>query len=122
MRFFSHLILSFISNLVAILAANYYLLGFSVTKTAEGFAIVAALLTALNVFLKPLLKLILSPLIILTFGLFVLVLNAALLAALDFFSAHLTIDGLRPLLYATILITAVNVIMNFSVHRLSKKP
>ena len=121
MKLLGHLILSLASNLTAVLGAAYFLDGFEVAPTIKDFVVVAGLLTLINVFLRPILKFILTPVIILTFGLFNLILNAALLFALDFFSPSLTINGLKSLLYSTLIITAINLAIIFLAHRLSKK-
>lgn len=121
MRSISHLIIAFISNFIAILTAVYLVAGFTVQPTPKDYLIVTALLTALNVFLRPVLKFILTPVIILTLGLFTLVLNAALLYGLDYFSESLTITGLKPLAYATLVITAINFIVMFAGKRIYKK-
>jgi uncharacterized membrane protein YvlD (DUF360 family) len=52
----------------------------------------------------------LGPIIILTLGLFNLVINAGLLYIVDKYSQNLTITGLPALAYGTIIITIVNVI------------
>ena len=121
MRLIAHLIFSFLSNLVALYAANYFVLGFVIEPTIKGFIMVAALLTVLNTFLKPLVKLILTPVIILTLGLFTIIINAALLYALDFFSQSLTIEGLIPLFLATLIISFVNFILHLFDRHLHRK-
>jgi len=120
MRLITHLIFSFVANLTAIWLTDYFISGFEVAPTLEGFALVAALLTIINAFLKPILKLILTPVIILTLGLFTIVINAALLFAIDFFSPSLTIEGLVPLILATLLISVVNFILHLFDRHLHK--
>lgn len=112
MKLISHLFFSFLANLLAIWLADYLIHGFEVEPTIWGLATVASLLTIVNVFLRPILKFILTPLIILTFGLFTLILNAALLWALDFYLESLTISGIIPLVYATLLISVINFILH----------
>ncbi len=102
------LVIALISNIVAILAAEYFVTGFQVTHDPVGFAIVAVLFMLANGLLLPMLRFILKPIILITFGLFSLVLNGATIYLVDFFSTNLTISGLMPLLYATIIIGMVN--------------
>ena len=113
MGLLARLFFAFISNLVAIFLTDYFIAGFEVKPDLESFLLVALLFTLLNVFLKPVLKFILAPVIILTLGLFSLVLNAALLYALDLISESLTINGLVPLFYATLVMSFVNVTLHF---------
>lgn len=122
MRFLRHLVFSLAANLAAIFAANYFIDGFAVMPTFFGFLSVAALLTAANAFLRPILKLILTPIIILTFGLFTVFINAALLYALDIFSGELTIEGPLTLVYATLVIGAVNLILHLFDRQLHGRP
>jgi len=114
MKFIARLILAFVANAIALWAASYFISGFIISYELYNFLIVAGLLTLINLYLKPIVKMILSPLIILSFGLFTLIINAALLWALDLFSQNLTIDGLLPLVYATLIISFVNLIIHFS--------
>ena len=121
MRFLSHLFLSFIFNLVAILAADYLIQEFTVNGGIRNYIVIASLLTLINTTLKPFLKLLLTPIIILTLGLFTVLINAALIYGLDKFLESFTIEGLIPLLYATLLISTINFVLHFFDHRLNKK-
>lgn len=121
MGFLKHAVVSFISNIAALIASAYFVSEFHVDSSVKGFLTVALLLTAINLVLRPILKLILTPLIALTLGLFSLVLNAALLYGLDFYSDSLTINGLPALVYATIIITLINVILHFAARRALKR-
>ena len=105
------IITAYIANGLALFLATYFVTGFDVTPTVKGYLIVAGLLTVVNLIIRPIIKLILTPVIILTLGLFSLVINSAILYGLDIISTSLTIEGLLPLLYATLIITIVNVIL-----------
>ncbi len=113
MKSLRHLIFSLLANLVALLAAAYLVTGFNVEFSLRGLVTVTAALTIINFIIRPILKLILTPLIIITLGLFTLVINAALLLALDFYLGNLTIEGLVPLVLATLVISFVNFILHF---------
>ncbi|HEY4475757.1 MAG TPA: phage holin family protein [Candidatus Paceibacterota bacterium] len=121
MRFLASLIFSFFSNSAALLAADYFITGFEIEPSFAGLAGVAGLLTLINIFIRPIIKLLLTPLIIITLGLFTFVINAALLYALDIFSNSLTITGLASLLYSTVLISIINIIVNVSARWLYKR-
>lgn len=104
------------SNAIALFAAAYFVTGFGLQTDFLSVLIAAAMLTGLNVFLRPILRFILSPLVILTFGLAVIALNAFMLHLLDIWSERLTIAGTVPLLYATVIIGVVNMFLGFLTH------
>lgn len=108
MKLLGNLIFHIFSNAIAILAAAYFISGFVFSGDFIALLIAAAILTLINLTLRPIFKLILGPIIILTFGLFIIVLNAAALFVLDFLSAPLIIEGFIPLLLATLLFSVVN--------------
>jgi putative membrane protein len=121
LKFFSRLIFSFFSNFVALLAAGYFVKGFEITPDLINFSLVAGVFTLINVFIRPILKLILSPVIVLTFGLGVILVNALTLYLLDFFLADIAISGLKPLFYATLIISLINILIGFSAKRVYKE-
>ena len=104
------------SNSIALFAAAYFVPGFDMQTDFLSVLIVAGMLTGLNVFIRPILRFLLSPIVILTFGLAVIALNAFLLNLLDIWSERLTIAGTVPLLYATVIIGVVNMLLGFLTH------
>jgi putative membrane protein len=78
----------------------------------QGLALMAALLALINTFAKPLLTLLTCPLIILTLGLFLLVINTAMLALAAWLAgqlgAEVTITGFWPALWGAIIISIVS--------------
>ena len=83
-------------------------------------AIAAIIFMLINTYLRPLVKMILSPLVFLTLGLFTLVINGGMLYLLDILSEGVTINGNEPLIYGTLLITGVNLLLHFSAKHLAK--
>lgn len=120
MKLLGRLILSFVSNLIALVAAAYLVSGFDLDYEVANLAMVAGLFTVINFFVKPIIRTLLSPLVILTFGLFTLVINAGMLYILDILSEDITISGLVPLIYATLIVSVINIVINLSA-RLSYK-
>ena len=114
MKFVGKILLAIIANAFALLLAKNIVSGFVLLDNFFVIIEVAAVFTAINLFLKPILKLILGPIIILTLGLGLIVVNAALLKLLDFLSKDLTIENIIALLYATLIISAVNVIVHLA--------
>lgn len=72
------------------------------------FAIGAAVLGIANAILKPILTLLTLPLVIVTLGLFMLVINIAMLALAEWAAPHFSIDGFWNYLGAVIVIWLVN--------------
>lgn len=101
-----------IVNTVAIIAASRYLAGFSFSGDLVSLAWVAFLLTAANYFLKPVLKLIFGPLILLTLGLFTIVINMIIIYIVSYYTPELKVDGIQTLFWATILFGFVNLIFS----------
>ena len=114
MRFIGQLLFYFFSNLLALAAAAYFVPGFSISATVESFLLVAAVFTLINAFIRPFLKLFFTPIIVLTFGLGIILVNALTLYLLDVFLADVNIAGLVPLLYATLIVGAVNLIVSIA--------
>lgn len=120
MRLISHFIFSFFSNFIALLFAGTFIPGFIISSNLTNLAIAAAIFMLLNTYFKPLVKMILSPLIILTLGLFTLVINGGMLYLLDILSEGVTINGRESLIYGTLLITGINFLFHFSAKHLTK--
>ncbi|MEE8131605.1 MAG: phage holin family protein [Candidatus Paceibacterota bacterium] len=121
MKLFSKLVFFLFSNLVALLAAAYFVEGFEISPGFINYLTVAAILTLINVFIRPFIKLVLTPIIILTLGLGIILVNALTLYILDIFSNEITIIGLAALVYATLIVSAVNILINFSAKRIYKQ-
>ena len=112
------IIFTIVGNALALLAAAYFVSGFTISNVGniQAFGGLILVFTAVNLILKPLIRFFLCLLIILTLGLFNLVITAGLLYIIDIYSQNLTITGLSALFASTIIITIVNVI----VHSLGK--
>jgi putative membrane protein len=74
-------------------------------------------LGVLNAVFRPLLKLISFPLIILTFGLFTVVINGLILWLVDYIFDFVAINDLLSLFWATFVISLVNMVF----HTLTQK-
>lgn len=120
MRFFPRLVFTFFSNLVALLIAAKFVPGFDVSADFIRFLIAAGIFTLINIFIKPIFTTILSPFIILTLGLLSLIINAGMLYLLDVLSQNVTITTTESLIYATLIISGVNLLISFSAKLLYK--
>lgn len=114
MKFLARFIFHIFSNALALLAASYFIKGFSLGGDFLSLLIAALIFTLINAFLLPVLKLILTPLVVLTLGLFTIIINAIGLYLLDRFSDFIKISGLESLIFATLIIGLANLIINFS--------
>ena len=122
MHWLTKLILHAAGNAFALYLANRYVPGFVVNNNLLQLTIIALVLAFLNFLLKPILTLVLGPLIVLTLGLGALLVNAIILWLLpvvadkiDFLRGSITIQTIPALLITTLIVTAVN----FVVHLIS---
>lgn len=99
-------------NAIAIKAASYFKLipGFEFTGDLVSLLWVSFLLTIVNYFLKPILKLLFGPFILLTLGLFTIVINMIIIYIVDRSTSDLTITGISALFWTTILLGFANFI------------
>lgn len=104
---------SFLTNGIALLAADFLVQEFKMVSDSYVFLATTGIFTLINFLIRPVFKIILSPLIILTLGAGIIAVNALMLYILDFLTAGLTIDGIIPLFYAAIIIGGVGFIVNF---------
>lgn len=114
MRFIGRFIFHIVSNAVALLAAAYFVPGFALSGGLAPLAMAALVLTVINTFIRPILKMLLGPLVLITFGLFTIVINAASLYLLDLLSPAITIQGYLALLLGTLIVSVVNAILGFA--------
>jgi len=110
MHFIAKLAIAFFVHSLAFFGANEYIEGFNITGGIENLLIAAGILTGVNIFIKPIVRFLFTPLIIISLGLFTFVINGAILKLLDFLLPSIMINGLIPLLYATALFTLANII------------
>lgn len=121
MKFLGRIIFSVFSNSLAILGASYFIKDFLFSGSFVDLLMAAGIFTIINIFVRPIMKLLMGPLIILTLGLFIFVINALTVVLLDFFSASITINGLVPLLLTTLVFGITNILVNFSAKALFRK-
>lgn len=104
-----------LGNSVAMYAAYYFVPGFVIRGGVKEFVLAGVLLGLLNKIVKPPIKLLTMPLIILTLGLFLVVINALMLWLVDYAFEFVTIENITALVWATIITAFVNgVIAAFS--------
>jgi putative membrane protein len=92
---------------LAILAASYLLDGIEVTGFFPALA-AAAVLGILNAFLRPILFLLTLPLVILSLGLFTIIINALLLMLVSAVMSGFNVAGFWAALVGSLVISAVS--------------
>jgi putative membrane protein len=90
------------------------------------YAVMAVILGLVNAFVRPLLKLLTCPLILLTLGLFTLVINALTLllsawVANNFFHVGFVVDGFWPAFWGALIVSVVSVVLNVFIKDEDKK-
>lgn len=99
-----------IVNALSIFIVSYLLSGIYVDSIWTAL-IVVLILSILNVTLKPLLILLTIPITILTFGLFLVVINVIILMTVDYLLAGFGIDGFFWAIIFSVLVSIVNSIL-----------
>lgn len=83
----------------------------NISPLAQALIVVGLVLALLNTLVRPIIKLFSFPFIILTFGLFHIVINIAILYLADLLSTTLTITGFKPLFLGSILVGIANALI-----------
>ena len=105
------LLVRFIITGVAVFLASQMIPGIEVETPAAGIA-AAILLALLNAIIRPILYLFSLPLIILTFGLFMVIINALLLGFVSLLVKGFVVTGFWPAVWGAIVISFVGAILN----------
>ena len=107
-------IVSIVVNALAFFAIGSYVGGVYVATDIKDILLLSAIFTVLYFILRPIVKMFLGPLIVLTLGLGLLVVNALMLVLVDFLSPALRIDGVESLAIATVAISVLNFLLHIS--------
>jgi putative membrane protein len=97
---------------LAVLAAAIYLAtlvvpGVAVRGGAVSYLVIALVFALVNLLVKPVVQLLTLPLVLLTLGLFLLVVNAAMVGLTALLSSRLDVDGFAAALLTAVVISAV---------------
>lgn len=111
------LLVQILTNALAIFLAAYFIPGIVFTGNIFNLLIAGFILGLINFFVKPLLKFITAPLLILTLGLFTLVINMALLWLLEYLVPELAIAGLWAYFWGSVIISIVNIFIGATVKK-----
>jgi putative membrane protein len=115
------LILRLLVNAAALAVATYLLSGISLTApTTQGrvvtLLVVALIFGVLNAVLRPIFKLVTLPLLLLTLGLFLLVINAVMLLLTSWVSNRVdlgwSVDGFGTAVLGALIVSVVSFLLN----------
>ena len=106
--------LMFIANGVGLYLAARFITNVTIPLSLEGFVLVVSLLTLINLFIRPFIKFVMTPIIVLTLGLGSFIINALMLYFLDFLLPAVTIEGLVALALVTLIVSISSLVIHFS--------
>jgi putative membrane protein len=104
------IIIGLLANILGLYLANLWVAGFAVGGGWQGYLVAGLVLGILNLIVKPVLKIISTPLILVSLGLFLIVINAVILWLTAQLTHFIIIENLIALLWATLVMAAVNFI------------
>jgi putative membrane protein len=105
----THFILNWAVIVVAVFIAAALLPGLTYASTAD-VLVFGLILGLLNAFVAPILRLLTLPIRLLTFGLFTLIINAALFWFAAILEGNVRVAGFLTALLAALIVSAVNVV------------
>ncbi|HET7057402.1 MAG TPA: phage holin family protein [Nitrospiraceae bacterium] len=105
------LLIRFAITWTAVFLAGYIIPGIQVETVGAGIA-AAILLALLNAILRPILYTVSIPLIILTLGVFTVVINALLLELVAWLVQGFQVNGFWPAFWGAVVISIVSTILN----------
>ncbi|MBI2063862.1 MAG: phage holin family protein [Candidatus Yanofskybacteria bacterium] len=103
----------FFANILGLYLANLWVSGFSIIDGWQAYLVAGIVLGLLNLIIRPILKIITFPLIMVSLGLFLIVINAIILWLTAQLTGYVVIENYIALLWATIVIAAVNFIAHW---------
>lgn len=106
-----------ISGILGLWLASQFIPGVELTGSLAMLGLAGLILGVINFFIKPLLKFVTMPLRMLTFGLFGLIINMALIWLIDLFFPELIIKGIIPLALTALLLWGLNIILRLFFHK-----
>ena len=101
------LVLRFLVIALAVWLVAAYVPGVTVREGLDSYLWIAAVFAAVNLLVKPVLKLLSFPLLLLTLGLFLLVINAAMFGLTALLTDRLAVDGIAPAVIGSLVISVV---------------
>jgi putative membrane protein len=101
------LIVRFLVIAVAFWLVAAYVPGIVVRGSWTSYLVIAAIFAAINLVVRPVLKLLSFPLLLLTLGLFLIVINAVLFGLTALLTDRLDVEGIAPAVIGSLVVSAV---------------
>ena len=101
------LLLRFLVIAAAVWLVAAYVPGVTVTEGISSYFWIALVFAAVNLLVKPLLKLLSFPLLLVSLGLFLVVINAAMFGLTALLTDRLAVDGIAPAVIGSLVISIV---------------
>ena len=114
MELIAKLTLSVTFNAIALLLTSYFEKDFIVLSDVPHLIPLTLALALANLIVRPALKLLFSPVIGLTLGMFNIVISAGILYAIDIYSDSLTINGLWALVIGAHVLGLIVTLIDYS--------
>ncbi len=99
------------ANIAALWIATTYIAGFVLTGGPASFVIGGIVLAGINLIVRPILKFVALPFMVITLGAFYIIIFIILLLIADFLLPALTITGFTTLLWGALIIGVINTIV-----------
>lgn len=106
------LLLQIFSGILGLGLAIRFVSGVEFTGSLQTLFWAGVILGLINFFIKPVVKLITWPLRILTFGLFTIVINMALVWTVDILFPELIIEGVISLFWTTVIVWTLSILLS----------
>ncbi|MEW6118134.1 MAG: phage holin family protein [Nitrospirota bacterium] len=114
-----HFLIRLLINTLALWITTKVVSGITYTGPATNLFLVALVFGVLNAFVRPLLKILTFPLLIVTLGLFILVLNSIMLlltsAVSDALELGFHVRGFWPAFWGSLVISIINMVFSIFV-------
>ena len=117
MRLILKFILQILANALAVFAAAHFIPQIIFNGNIIDYLVVGLILAVANTIIKPILKIISAPLIFITLGLFIIVINGIILFGVDWFVEELIINGFWGYFWGVIILSLVNAILVGSIKK-----
>jgi putative membrane protein len=114
-------LISLVTIAIAFAVTNKLLAGMSVSGGVGSYLWIALLFGVVNAFLGTIIRIVTLPVVLLTFGLFAIVINAAVLEITAALTSHLKIDSFFwTAIWAAIILSICTVVLDLTVGRAAR--
>ena len=107
-------VLKYLGLVAALLLTMYLVPGISITGGWVNILLAALVWSVIVMVVRPVLRILTLPLTILTFGIFLLILNALLFWAMTLIVPGFTVDGFVPALVGSIVLSIISTLINLA--------